>query len=358
MRTGTITDAMRIAPILCLTGKPAAGTAALLDCLVPALVAGGLNVGVVRPADMQPGGPPTPGPGPVILTGPDGLSIRSAQGHAQLLDLTAMFCGECDLVLAEGFEQSPYDKIHLLGDGPDSPLESVRLVVSSRSDSGRGVVGRDDVGALAEWIAAWLKRRRRLGGNVMGAVLVGGRSRRMGTDKATMKFGGRAVLPRLAELLGGRVSEVWTIGRRVEVEGMPACVGWHLDIRAEAGPLAGIATALRIAQAVGRCAVLAVACDMPALSADVLDFLLERRRPETCATVLRNRATGHLEPLAAVYEPQFLEKIEQALDAGRLSVVKLLESAGANEVEVPPELAHALVNVNTPEELDTLQRDN
>ena len=39
-------------------------------------------------------------------------------------------------------------------------------------------------------------------------------------------------------------------------------------------------------------------------------------------------------------------------------VVKLLESAGANEVELPPELAHALVNVNTPEELDTLQRDN
>jgi molybdopterin-guanine dinucleotide biosynthesis protein A len=236
-------------------------------------------------------------------------------------------------------------------------LESVRLVVGPQADAAKGIVGRDDVGAIADWVVAWLKRRLLLGRDVMGAVMVGGQSRRMGADKAAMQFEGRSVLPRLVELLGGRLPEVWTIGRPVAVAGLPQCVRWHLDLRSGAGPLAGIATALRVARANGPRAVLAVACDMPALTGDVLDFLLEHRRPEKYATVLRNGQTGFLEPLAAVYEPRILEPIEQALDAGERSVVKLLESAGAHGVEVPAELAAALVNVNTPDELNVLRRN-
>ncbi len=335
---------------------------------------------------------------PSIAVGGGDVTVQFAQGQAQLLDLAAAYCGGCDLVLAEGFKQSSYDKIQLLaqddtrdgfghgqdarptsGHGQDAhaTLESVRLVVAPRADAARGVVGRDDIGAIREWVVAWLERRLRLGRNVMGAVMVGGQSRRMGEDKAAMQFAGRAVLPRLVELLGGRLSEVWTIGRPVDVAGMPQCVRWHLDLRAGAGPLGGIATALRIArwpslaaasgsdgqgwpppitEALPR-AVLAVACDMPALNGDLLDFLLEHRRPGKYATVLRNGQTGFLEPLAAVYEPRILEPIEQALDAGDRSVTKLLESAGAHGIEVPAQLAGALVNVNTPDELNVLRRN-
>ena len=436
---------MGIAPILCVAGTSGAGKTTLLERLIPALTARGVKVGVVKragsglsadPADKDSARLAAAGARPSIAVGGGDVSVQFAQEQAQLLDLAAAYCGGCDLVLAEGFKKSAYDKIQVLsaddanshesivtvllspdchasaktsggapncadqqagrhvglpvgavgpsrrkilgnqtkvdekgdsrntardtarhGQDAHATLESVRLVVGPQADAAKGIVGRDDVGAIADWVVAWLKRRLLLGRDVMGAVMVGGQSRRMGADKAAMQFEGRAVLPRLVELLGGRLPEVWTIGRPVAVAGLPQCVRWHLDLRSGAGPLAGIATALRVARANGPRAVLAVACDMPALTGDVLDFLLEHRRPEKYATVLRNGQTGFLEPLAAVYEPRILEPIEQALDAGERSVVKLLESAGAHGVEVPAELAAALVNVNTPDELNVLRRN-
>jgi molybdopterin-guanine dinucleotide biosynthesis protein A len=217
---------------------------------------------------------------------------------------------------------------------------------------------------VAAWVRGWLERRRRLGGGVIGAILVGGRSRRMGADKARMRVGGQPVLSYLAELLGERLEEVWVVGRPVSGIELPQCVHWHLDLRAGCGPLGGIATALRIAGAgaagaaagapgnpEGPRAALIVACDMPFLNGRTLELLLEHRRADRLVSVLRNPVTGHWEPLAAVYEPGALREIEEALDGGMLSVTSLLESLGSHVIEAPPEIAGCLANVNTPQEL-------
>jgi molybdopterin-guanine dinucleotide biosynthesis protein A len=230
------------------------------------------------------------------------------------------------------------------------------------------MIHRDDMPALAASVRAWLERRRRLSGDVIGAILAGGRSRRMGADKAALRIGGRPVLPDLAELLGGRLKEVWVVGRLLRHLELPPFVRRHLDLRSGCGPLGGIATALRIAGAQSPAApnsapgesadpqaVLAVACDMPRMSGDVIDLLLDRRRREAPASVLRNTATGLLEPLAAVYEPGALGPIEAAIEAGALSVTELLESIGAHVIDVPPELAGHLGNVNTPAELERIE---
>ena len=93
---------------------------------------------------------------------------------------------------------------------------------------------------------------------------------------------------------------------------------------------------------------------MPALGGELIDFLLQRRRPSEPATVLRGGPAGRLEPLAAIYEPAALAAIEAALDAGELSVTRLLEVLPAQVVEVPAALAGQLVNVNTPADLEAL----
>jgi molybdopterin-guanine dinucleotide biosynthesis protein A len=186
----------------------------------------------------------------------------------------------------------------------------------------------------------------------------------MGADKAAMRVAGRPVLARLAELLAGRVEEVWIVGRRVRQAELPRCVSWHPDARPGCGPLGGIATALGIAAAepprpdLGDAgpAVLAVACDMPLLAGEAVDLLLERRRPDRLATVPRNPATGRLEPLAAVYEHAALGPIERAIDTGNLSATALLKSIPIHELALPPELSGQLANVNTPEDLQRLSQ--
>ena len=360
---------MALPPILCVVGPAGSGKTALLERLIPALRAGGVKAGGVTQCSGD--GPADPagkdaarlaraGARPSIAASPTDLTVQSAAACPPLLDLAAEFCADCDLVLAEGFERSPFDKILLMPSGsscrPEGGWESVGLVVGDRTGVPPGAVGRDDLGMIVEWTRNWMQRRRRLGRGLMGAILVGGQSRRMGSDKAAMRVGGRPVLPRLAELLATRTDDVWTIGRPVPGVGLPRCVRWHPDLRPGGGPLAGIATALRGASAAGQEAVLAIACDMPRLTLDVVDFLLEGRRPDRPATAIRNPATGYVEPLAAVYETSSLPEIEQALDAGERSVTTVLERLAAHVVEAPAALAEFLANVNRPEELKDIDR--
>jgi len=359
---------MAIPAILCVTGPSGGGKTTLVERLIPALAAAGISVGVIKrsaagltigAAGKDSARLAAAGARPSVAVGPHELVVERAAAVMPLVDVAATFCAGCDMVLAEGYKQSPHDKVLVLAGAEPVPPQvdprTVRLRVTDRPEAVPGSVSRDDAAAVAAWIGGWLARRLRLRQGVIGAILVGGRSRRMGTDKAAMSVGGLPVLVRLAELLGERLGEAWLIGRPVPGVGLPQCVRWHLDLRPGLGPLGGIATALRVAGGDVPRAALVVACDMPALSGELLDLLLEQRDAALPASVLRG-AGGRLEPLAAVYEPSALAHIENAFDTGAhsgaaLSITRLLESIGAHAIDVPARLAGELTNVNTPEDL-------
>ncbi|MFB3890569.1 MAG: molybdopterin-guanine dinucleotide biosynthesis protein B [Phycisphaerae bacterium] len=379
---------MALPPILCVAGPSGSGKTTLLERMIPALAVGGLRAGVVKRASVEltfdaegkdSSRLARAGAAASIASGTSGLVAHGRLDMA-LLDLAALCGPACDMVLAEGFKHSPLDKIAVLAAGDSSPppadWPAVGLVVADQAGRPAGAVGRNDIAGVSAWVRAWFDRRKRLGEGVMGALLVGGRSSRMGADKAGMQVRGRAVLPNLAEMLGGLLGEVWLIGGPARGIGMPKCVRWHLDIQygrtggieegrkggredgrmggwedGRMGPLGGIATALRVAAVAGASAALIVACDMPALTGRLLDFLLENRRRDSSATILRNPITERLEPLAGIYEQRALGPIEEALDRGELSVTDLLRSIPAHVIDAPAEMAAELANINTPQEL-------
>ena len=106
---------------------------------------------------------------------------------------------------------------------------------------------------------------------IVGVVLAGGASSRLGRDKAALNVNGVTMLARTVDLLRGLAPEVAVSGR----DPMPlgADAPWFEDEIRGAGPIGGIATALNRYKAPCFC----VSCDLPLLTRDVLVLLMWAR---------------------------------------------------------------------------------
>ena len=162
---------------------------------------------------------------------------------------------------------------------------------------------------------------------VLGAVLMGGRSSRFGSDKAAAEWDGRTLADHAAALVGQHVDEVVTVGGPGGVPDLPA---------PGLGPLGGIAGALGYAAGHGFASVLTIGCDMPRVPSELLTALL-RRAPSYCtdAPVL-----GHW---PAAMGAQLLAWIARE----DRSVRGWARNIGALPIAAPGPLG----NVNTPEDL-------
>ena len=155
---------------------------------------------------------------------------------------------------------------------------------------------------------------------VSAFVLVGGKSSRMGRDKAFVAWEGKTLLERALGAARGACGRAWIVGAKATFEPFGNVVE---DVFPERGPLGGIHAALL---ASGTELNLVLAVDLPLVSARLLSYLIERARDsESLATVPR-LVTGW-EPLCAVYRKGFAEVAERALHEGRNAVYPLIEAA-------------------------------
>lgn len=152
-----------------------------------------------------------------------------------------------------------------------------------------------------------------------GVVMAGGRSTRMGRDKALLKLeDGRTLLERSVALLRGvGASEVLVSVGNVRTYGMP-CTREIQDITVGCGPMGGLAAALAEARS-SLCVVLAV--DLPAMTSAYLGALLAEARV-SCGVVpvLGNS----VEPLAAIYPKEAAAEVEGAMQAQDYSLQRLI----------------------------------
>lgn len=185
--------------------------------------------------------------------------------------------------------------------------------------------------------------------DVNAFVLAGGRSSRMGMDKAQVTLGDQTLLERALALVGGVVTAVWIVGSREKFGRFGNVVE---DEFPDHGPLGGIHAALR-ASSSDRNLVLAV--DMPFVEARFLEYLLSRAGAAE-AVVTVPRAGGGWQPLCAVYRREFTNWAEPALRAGNNKIDPLFAKCNVQVVD-EEELKKAgfssdmFRNLNTPEEL-------
>jgi molybdopterin-guanine dinucleotide biosynthesis protein A len=184
---------------------------------------------------------------------------------------------------------------------------------------------------------------------VSAFVLAGGRSSRMGTDKAFIEFQGRTLLDRALALVTRITPNVCILGSRAKFGAFGKVVE---DEFAEHGPLGGIHAALRNSTSELN---LILAVDMPFVQESFLKYLVsEAEKCDAAATV--PRATGNWQPLCAVYRRTFADLAEPALRSGRNKIDPLFKEAlvrvmAHDELEREGFDEDLFRNLNTPEEL-------
>jgi molybdopterin-guanine dinucleotide biosynthesis protein A len=188
--------------------------------------------------------------------------------------------------------------------------------------------------------AAWSRRP------LLGGVLVGGSSRRMGRPKAIVPFRGRALAEHVAHALEGHVDQLVLVGDGP----VPPSLAGHPRIRDAsdcAGPLAGLLAALRSEP---HAAWVIAACDLPLVSEAAVAWLLAQRAPGRWA-IVPSLEPGLVEPLLAVYEPQSRLLLERLATSAMAAPHRIAREAAVYCPQPPPSLAPAWRNINTPEEL-------
>lgn len=189
---------------------------------------------------------------------------------------------------------------------------------------------------------------------VEGFILAGGRSRRMGRDKALIEFEGKTLLARAVATVSAVAVKTTVIARTVDAypeSGVPVIA----DLRPNCGPLAGIETALSAAKSD---LVIVLACDMPFVTADFLKFLLERANPN--GAVVPADSDGRPCGVCAVYGRNILAQVSNRLDANERRLESLFSSITVEFVQFTdfvalPGAGNFLANFNIPDDFTAIR---
>ena len=178
-----------------------------------------------------------------------------------------------------------------------------------------------------------------------GFVLVGGRSARMGRDKALLAYRGAALVDHVARQVAEAAGSVVLVGHPERYSHLPYSA--IADEYPDSGPLGGIHAALGATPADWN---LMLACDMPVVTAPFLRELLEQATGSGADCLVVRSPSGFAEPLCAVYHRRCRESIAAWLRSGRRKAADWLASRRADWYPVVS--GDWLRNVNTPEEWD------
>jgi molybdopterin-guanine dinucleotide biosynthesis protein A len=185
-------------------------------------------------------------------------------------------------------------------------------------------------------------------------ILAGGKSSRMGSDKAFLELKGNTLIQRALETVRTLTPETIIVGERSRFESLGTVVE---DTFRERGPLAGIHAAL-CATATELNLILAV--DLPFVEPAFLRYLWKQARGSDAVVVLP-RAGGGWQPLCAVYRKSFAATAERSLLQGRNKIdplfreVKIL-AIEQDQLERQGFASGMFRNINTPEEFEQAKR--
>jgi len=184
-----------------------------------------------------------------------------------------------------------------------------------------------------------------------GLVLAGGKSLRMGYDKGLIVWHGKEQQYYQADLLKNLCSEVYISCRQDHQKEIDSKYQTLADTFIGLGPYGAILSAFREKPDV---AWLVVACDLPLLDIDTLQYLKEHRNPSSIATAFESPYNSLPEPLITIWEPKSYPVLLSFLSQGYSCPGKFLRNN--NPTVLKAQNPEALTNVNTQAEFEKVQQ--
>jgi molybdopterin-guanine dinucleotide biosynthesis protein A len=184
---------------------------------------------------------------------------------------------------------------------------------------------------------------------VSAYILAGGKSSRMGSDKALLELNGRTLLRRAVELTKTVTDRVTIVGDPAKFSAFGPVIS---DIHAGRGPLGGIHSALMNSQTELN---LIVAVDLPFLESALLRYIVSKAEA-TDALVTLPLVQTRYQPLSAAYRKEFAAIAESALRKGKNKIDALFPAISVrviseDELQQDGFSSGAFRNINSPEDL-------
>jgi molybdopterin-guanine dinucleotide biosynthesis protein A len=183
---------------------------------------------------------------------------------------------------------------------------------------------------------------------IHGLVLAGGKSRRMGSDKALLTQDGQSQLSLAVALLSRALPKVYVSTRKDQADDVERSKYEQIvDRYDDIGPAAGILSALESDASVSW---LVLACDLPNLDDDTIAALIAAHTGEHPFTAYKSSHDGLPEPLCAIYSPDSRPIVEAYVADGLVCPRKML--IRSNTLLLEQSNPTSLENMNTPADLE------
>lgn len=197
--------------------------------------------------------------------------------------------------------------------------------------------------------------------NTEAYILIGGRSSRLGSDKAFAKVGGIRLAEHALQIVKDGLEPLKTTfvagnAAQFAIEAITLDVPFIFDLVPDRGPLGGLHAALSYAETPW---IFLLACDMPLLTPEFVK-LLASHVSDDFAAVVPEQADGRLQPLCAFYRAaEALKLVDEIIHRPSVSppmheIVKELnpEIVKFDQYSHLPNAEEFFLNINTPHDLD------
>ncbi len=187
-------------------------------------------------------------------------------------------------------------------------------------------------------------------GDISAIILAGGKSSRMGVNKALLRLGGRSIVEIIIDKLADIFEEIIVTTKSKDLYS-PLKVKVVEDMSADYNSLLGIHTGLLNSDNFYN---FVIACDMPFLNPPLIRYMIKQR---IGYEVIIPKIDEHLEPLHAIYSKECLKPIEGLLSNGDLKIINFFPQVRVRYISrdeiicFDPEFK-SFFNLNTSEEYE------
>ena len=163
--------------------------------------------------------------------------------------------------------------------------------------------------------------------NISIGILAGGKSTRMGKNKALLTINEKRFIDKIAGELGGFSQTLISAANKGDYEelGLPIVYDEHRDI----GPLEGI---YQILQAAEQEHVFICAADMPFITKELVNYMAEFVSSDYDCYVMMDEE--HIHPLCGIYSKKMLNQVRECIESGNYRLMKLLNSVRTKYIKL------------------------